>query len=134
MVALENLFSEVHAKVFAKLEFFNPTGSIKDRIVWHIIQDAEQTGQLEPGGTIIENTSGNTGAAIAMLAAIKGYRAVLTMPDKVSKEKQAALTALGAEIVVCPTEAVPGTSDHYVQRGRDTQVLHGQPIRQSQEC
>ena len=119
LVALENLFSEVQAKIFAKLEFFNPTGSIKDRIVWHIIQDAEQTGQLEPGSTIIENTSGNTGAAIAMLAAIKGYRAVLTMPDKVSKEKQAALTALGAEIVVCPTEAIPGTSDHYVQRARD---------------
>jgi cystathionine beta-synthase len=119
LVALENLFSGQQAKVFAKLEFFNPTSSIKDRIVHHIIEDAERTGQLEPGGTIVENTSGNTGAAIAMIAALKGYRAMLTMPDKVSKEKQAALTALGAEIVVCPTEAVPGTSDHYVQRARD---------------
>lgn len=88
LVALENLFSEVQAKIFAKLEFFNPTGSIKDRIVWHIIQDAEQTGQLEPGGTIIENTSGNTGAAIAMLAAIKGYRAVLTMPTRYPKRNK----------------------------------------------
>ncbi len=119
LVALENLFADQRAKVFAKLEFFNPTGSIKDRIVRHIVQDAERTGLLKPGGTIVENTSGNTGAAIAMIAAIKGYRAVLTMPDKVSKEKQAALTALGAEIVVCPTDAAPGTADHYVQRARD---------------
>ncbi|MBL6954902.1 MAG: cysteine synthase family protein [Alphaproteobacteria bacterium] len=119
LVALENLFADQRAKVFAKLEFFNPTGSIKDRIVRHIVEDAERTGLLKPGGTIVENTSGNTGAAIAMIAAIKGYRAVLTMPDKVSKEKQAALTALGAEIVVCPTDAAPGTADHYVQRARD---------------
>jgi cystathionine beta-synthase len=119
LVALENLFADRGVKVFAKLEFFNPTGSIKDRIVRHIVEDAERTGLLKPGGTIVENTSGNTGAAIAMIAAIKSYHAVLTMPDKVSKEKQAALTALGAEIVVCPTGAVPGTPDHYVQRARD---------------
>ena len=119
LVALDKLFADYPARVFAKLEFFNPTGSIKDRIVRHIVEDAERTGQLAPGGTIVENTSGNTGAAIAMIATIKGYRAILTMPDKVSKEKQAALTALGAEIVVCPTAAVPGTPDHYVQRARD---------------
>ena len=119
LVSLENLFSKYRAKVFAKLEFFNPTSSIKDRIVHHIVADAEATGRLRPGGTIVENTSGNTGAAIAMIAALKGYRAVLTMPDKVSAEKQAALTALGAEIVVCPTDAAPGSADHYVQRARD---------------
>ncbi len=119
LVALEMLFSGYHAKIYAKLEFFNPTASIKDRIVHHIVADAERTGQLKPGGTIVENTSGNTGAAIAMIAALKGYRAVLTMPDKVSAEKQAALTALGAEIVVCPTDAIPGSADHYVQRARD---------------
>jgi cystathionine beta-synthase/cysteine synthase A len=119
LVSLEKLFSGYRAKVFAKLEFFNPTSSIKDRIVHHIVTDAERTGQLQPGGTIVENTSGNTGAAIAMIAALKGYRAVLTMPDKVSAEKQAALTALGAEIIVCPTEAVPGSADHYVQRAHD---------------
>ncbi|HJM93906.1 MAG: cysteine synthase family protein [Alphaproteobacteria bacterium] len=119
LVSLENLFSKYRAKVFAKLEFFNPTSSIKDRIVHHIVADAEATGRLKPGGTIVENTSGNTGAAIAMIAALKGYRAVLTMPDKVSAEKQAALTALGAEIVVCPTDAAPGSADHYVQRARD---------------
>jgi len=119
LVSLENLFSKYRAKVFAKLEFFNPTSSIKDRIVHHIVADAEATGRLKPGGTIVENTSGNTGAAIAMIAALKGYRAVLTMPDKISAEKQAALTALGAEIVVCPTDAAPGSADHYVQRARD---------------
>jgi len=119
LVRLEKLFADTSVKVFAKLEFFNPTSSIKDRIVRHIVEDAERTGLLNPGGTIVENTSGNTGAAIAMVAAIKGYRAILTMPDKVSKEKQAALTALGAEIVVCPTDAVPGTPEHYVQRARD---------------
>jgi cystathionine beta-synthase/cysteine synthase A len=119
LVPLRKLFADYPVRVFAKLEFFNPTGSIKDRIVRHIVEDAERTGELAPGGTIVENTSGNTGAAIAAIAAIKGYRAILTMPDKVSKEKQAALTALGAEIVVCPTDATPETSDHYVQRARD---------------
>lgn len=119
LVNLKKLFTHQNINVFAKLEFFNPTGSIKDRIVRHIVQDAEQNGLLRPGGTIVENTSGNTGAAIAMVAAIKGYQSVLTMPDKVSKEKQAALTALGAKIVVCPTNAAPGDPEHYVQRARD---------------
>ena len=119
LVRLRKLFPEDGVEVFAKLEFFNPSASVKDRIVDYIIRDAEATGQLVPGGTIVENTSGNTGAAIAMIAAIKGYRAVLTMPDKVSAEKQSALKAFGAEIVVCPTDAVPGTPDHYVQKARD---------------
>jgi cystathionine beta-synthase len=118
LVALDNLFKKPGLRVFAKLEFYNPTGSVKDRIVWHIVQDAEARGLLRPGGTIIENTSGNTGAAIAMVAAIRGYRAVLTMPDKVSKEKQDALRALGAKVIVCPTSALPGSPDHYVQKAR----------------
>jgi cystathionine beta-synthase len=105
-------------RLFAKLEFLNPGGSIKDRMVRFIVEDAERTGQLRPGATIVENTSGNTGAAIAMLAAARGYRAILTMPDKVSKEKQDALVALGAEIVVCPTAAAPGSPEHYVERAR----------------
>jgi cystathionine beta-synthase len=118
LVALDNLFKKPGPRVFAKLEFYNPTGSIKDRIVWHIVRDAEARGLLLPGGTIIENTSGNTGAAIAMVAAIRGYRAVLTMPDKVSREKQDALRALGAKLVVCPTSAPPGSPEHYVQKAR----------------
>ncbi|WP_116248517.1 PLP-dependent cysteine synthase family protein [Nocardiopsis sp. FIRDI 009] len=105
-------------RLFAKVEFMNPGGSIKDRIVTYIIDDAEDQGLLKPGSTIVENTSGNTGAAIAMTAAIRGYHAILTMPDKVSKEKQDALRAMGAEVVVCPTSALPDSADHYVTRAR----------------
>ena len=102
------------ATILVKLEFLNPGGSIKDRIVLHIIDDAEKNGTLKPGGTIIESTSGNTGAAIAMIAALKGYHAILTMPDKVSKEKQTILKAYGAEIIVCPTSAPTHSPDHYL--------------------
>ena len=119
LVRLDKLFPQSDVNVYAKLEFFNPSGSIKDRIVRHIVAEAERSGELRPGGTIVENTSGNTGAAIGMIAALKGYRAVLTMPDKVSKEKQDALKAYGAELVVCPTAAAPGTDDHYVQKARN---------------
>jgi cystathionine beta-synthase len=118
LVALDKLFAGSKARVLAKLEFFNPTGSIKDRIVRHIIADAEASGRLRPGGTIVENTSGNTGAAIAMVAASRGYRALLTMPDKVSKEKQDALRALGASLIVCPTAAPPDSPEHYVRKAR----------------
>lgn len=103
-----------HITLLLKLEFFNPGASIKDRMVKHIIDEAEQKGLLKPGGTIIENTSGNTGAAAAMIAATRGYKVILTMPDKVSKEKQNALKAFGAEIVICPTSAPPASPDHYV--------------------
>lgn len=102
------------ATILVKVEYFNPGSSIKDRIVLHIINDAEKRGLLKPGGTIIENTSGNTGAAVAMIAAIRGYKAILTMPDKVSKEKQNALRAFGADIIVCPTSAAPDSPEHYV--------------------
>jgi len=102
------------ATILVKVEFTNPAGSIKDRMVLHIVNDAEKKRLLKPGGTIIENTSGNTGAAVAMIAAIRGYRAILTMPDKVSKEKQNALKAFGAELVICPTSEPPDSPDHYV--------------------
>jgi cystathionine beta-synthase len=118
LVPLDKLFARPGIRVFAKLEFFNPSGSIKDRIVRHIIADAEARGLLRPGSTIVENTSGNTGAAIAMIAAIRGYRAVLTMPDKVSQEKQDALRALGATVVLCPTGASPDSPEHYVRKAR----------------
>lgn len=104
------------ATILAKAEFMNPAGSIKDRMVLYIINDAEQKGLLKPGGTIIENTSGNTGAAAAMIAATRGYKAILTMPDKVSQEKQNALKAFGAELVICPTSAAPDSPDHYVNK------------------
>jgi cystathionine beta-synthase len=114
LVKLQNISPNPHVTLLAKCEFMNPSGSIKDRIVAYIIEDAEKQGLLKPGGTIVENTSGNTGAAVAMIAAIKGYKAVLTMPDKVSREKQNALRAYGAEIVVTPTSATPDSPDHYV--------------------
>lgn len=107
-----------HVRIFAKLEFLNPGGSIKDRVVSYILDDAERRGVLRGGSTIVENTSGNTGAAIAMLAAMRGYNAILTMPDKVSKEKQDALRAMGAEVVVCPTSALPESPEHYVATAR----------------
>ncbi|HEY2566596.1 MAG TPA: cysteine synthase family protein [Candidatus Aquirickettsiella sp.] len=114
LIKLQKIVPNKHVSILVKCEFANPSGSIKDRIVDYIITDAEQNGYLKPGGTIVENTSGNTGAAIAMLAAVKGYRAILTMPDKVSLEKQNALRAYGAEIVVTPTAAAPDSPEHYI--------------------
>jgi cystathionine beta-synthase/cysteine synthase A len=105
------------ARVFAKLEYYNPTGSIKDRIARHIISKAEQSGQLKPGGTIVEGTSGNTGAALAAIASARGYRAILAMPSKVSTEKRDAARAYGAEVIVCPS-APPDSPDHYMQKAR----------------
>lgn len=115
---LQHLCPNPLVTILVKLEFFNPSGSIKDRIVHHIIEEAERTGQLKPGGTIIESTSGNTGAAIAMIAAIRGYRAILVMPDKVSQEKQNALKAYGAEIIIAPTSAAPDSPEHYVNKSK----------------
>lgn len=114
LVKLEKISPHHYVTILVKCEFLNPSGSIKDRIVAYIIRDAEQRGLLKPGGTIVENTSGNTGAAIAMLAARKGYKAILTMPDKVSQEKQNALKAFGAEIIVTPTMVSPDSPEHYV--------------------
>jgi cystathionine beta-synthase len=118
LVRLQHVNPNPLAVILVKLEFLNPGSSIKDRIVLHIIDDAEKQGLLKPGGTIIENTSGNTGAAVAMIAAIRGYKAILTMPDKVSKEKQNALKAFGAEIIVTPTAASPDSPDHYVNTAK----------------
>jgi len=114
LVKLQKINPYFNIEIYVKLEFFNPSGSIKDRMVKHIIEDAEAKGLLKKGGNIVENTSGNTGAAVAMIAAIKGYKAILTMPDKVSIEKQNSLKALGAKIVVTPTSAPPDSPDHYV--------------------
>jgi len=118
LIELTRLGMPKGVSLFAKLEYMNPGLSIKDRMVKHILEKAEKSGDLRPGYTIIENTSGNTGAAIAMLSAVRGYKVILTMPDKVSKEKQDSLRALGAEVIVCPTAATPNTPDHYVERAR----------------
>ncbi len=118
LVRLQRMVKNPLVVVLVKLEFMNPSRSIKDRIVLHIIDDAERSGLLKPGGTIIENTSGNTGAAAAMIGAMRGYRVILTMPDKVSIEKQNALKAYGAEIIVTPTAATIDSPDHYVNRAK----------------
>ncbi|MFI4881016.1 MAG: pyridoxal-phosphate dependent enzyme, partial [Phycisphaerales bacterium JB064] len=114
LVRLNKVVPPGAATVYAKCEFMNPAGSIKDRMAWHIIRRAEEEGLLKPGGTIVENTSGNTGMGAAMVAAARGYRAVFTMPDKMSREKIDGLRAFGAEVIITPTD-VPGDSpDHYV--------------------
>ncbi len=103
LVKLNKLVGPNDATVLVKCEFMNPGGSIKDRMAVHIIEKAEREGRLKPGGTIVENTSGNTGFGVAMVAAVKGYRCIFTMPDKMSQEKINALKAMGAEVVVTPT-------------------------------
>jgi cystathionine beta-synthase/cysteine synthase A len=119
LVTLGRFVPPGRATIQAKLEFLSPTGSIKDRIAKHIIFKAEREGRLKPGGTIIESTSGNTGAAVAMIAAARGYRAILVMPAKASLEKQIAARAMGAEVIVAPPDAKPGDPLHYVQRSLD---------------
>jgi cystathionine beta-synthase len=97
----------------AKIEYLNPAGSIKERIAVHMINRAEEMGLLRPGGTIIEPTSGNTGAGLAMVGAVRGYHVICTVPDKVSKEKIDLLTAYGAEVIVTPTDRLPEDEDSY---------------------
>lgn len=114
LVRLRKVVPEGAATVLAKCEYLNPAGSIKDRMALYIIEEAERRGDLKPGGVIVENTSGNTGLGLAMVAAVKGYRCVFTMPDKMSSEKVNMLKAFGAEVLITPTD-VPGDSpEHYV--------------------
>ena len=114
LVKLNKVVEPGSATVYAKCEYMNPAGSIKDRMASYIIAKAEEEGLLKPGGTIVENTSGNTGMGAAMTAAVKGYKAVFTMPDKMSQEKIDGLRAFGAQVIITPTD-VPGDSpDHYV--------------------
>ena len=102
LVKLNRLAADTGATVLAKLEFYNPAGSVKDRIGVPIVDAAEKAGALRPGGTIVEGTSGNTGIALAMVGAARGYRVILTMPETMSKERRVLLRAFGAEIVLTP--------------------------------
>jgi cystathionine beta-synthase len=104
LVRLNRIAQGVRSTMLAKLEYLNPGGSVKDRIGIAMLEAAEKAGRIKPGGTIIEGTSGNTGMGLALAAAIKGYRCIFTMPDKMSQEKIDALRALGAEVIVTPTE------------------------------
>ena len=107
LVRLRNVTAGISATVLAKVEYFNPGGSVKDRIALRMVEEAEKAGLLQPGGTIVEPTSGNTGVGLALVAQLKGYRCVFVCPDKVSEDKQNVLRAYGAEVVVCPTAVAP---------------------------
>jgi cystathionine beta-synthase len=104
--------------VYGKADFFNPGGSVKDRIGLPIIEQAEREGRLKPGGTIVEGTSGNTGIGLAIAAALKGYRCIFTMPDKMSQEKVRLLKAFGAEVIITPTAVPPDHPDNYVMTAK----------------
>jgi cystathionine beta-synthase len=103
----------IRARLLAKLEYLNPGGSVKDRPAVKMIEVAEKEGLLKPGGTVVEPTSGNTGAGLALAAAVKSYRCICVMPDKVSQEKRDLLAALGAEIVITPTALTPDDPESY---------------------
>src|SRR3989338_8115648 len=115
IVRLNKVIQSPKANLFAKCEFMNPGGSIKDRIGLYIINQAEQKGLLKPGGTIVEATSGNTGMGLAMAAALRGYQCIFVMADKQSQEKQNALKAMGAQVVVCPTDVPAEDSRSYYE-------------------
>ena len=113
LVRLGSVTEGLSALVLAKVEYFNPGGSVKDRIALRMIEAAEASGELKPGGTIVEPTSGNTGVGLAIVAQQKGYRCLFTCPDKVSYDKISVLRAYGAEVVVCPTAVAPEHPDSY---------------------
>ena len=118
LVRLRRVVSETPAQVLAKVEFFNPGGSVKDRIGLFMVQAAERDGTLKPGGTIIEGTSGNTGAGLALVAIGRGYKCIFTTTDKQSQEKIDVLRALGAEVIVCPTHVAPDDPRSYYSVAR----------------
>ena len=118
LVRLNRVTRGIRTPVYGKAEFMNPGGSVKDRIGLAMIEAAEEAGLLKPGGTIVEGTSGNTGLALAMAAATRGYRCIFTMPDKMSREKVKLLRAFGAEVVITPTAVGPDHPEHYVNRAR----------------
>jgi len=118
LIRLRRVVGGARTPVYAKAEFFNPGGSVKDRIGLAMIEAAEREGRLRPGGIVVEGTSGNTGIGLAIAAAIKGYRCIFTMPDKMSQEKVRLLKAFGAEVVVTPTAVPPDHPDNYVMTAR----------------
>lgn len=118
LIRLNHIGSEFGSEIFVKFEAVNPGGSIKDRVGRYIIEAAERKGLLKPGGTIIEATAGNTGAGLALAAAVKGYRLIVVMPDKMSAEKIALLKAFGAEVVITPTAVAPDSPENYIQKAK----------------
>ncbi len=117
IIRLNKISKDVSSTILVKMESLNPGGSVKDRVGISMLEDAEKKGLLTPGATIIEPTSGNTGMGLAMCAAVKGYKMIFTMPDKMSEEKRSLLRAFGAEIVITPT-AVRGQRSNSQSRGQ----------------
>lgn len=118
MVRLNKIFKGIPGTVLAKIEYFNPGNSTKDRMALKMIEDAEKSGLLKPGGTIIEGTSGNTGMGLALTAVVKGYKCIFIMADKQSQEKINILRAVGAEVIVCPTNVEPEDPRSYYSVAR----------------
>ncbi len=125
LVRLNRIAGEHKSLLLAKLESFNPGGSVKDRIGFNIIDGAETAGTLKPGGTIVESTSGNTGLGLALVAAVRGYKLICTVPDKQSREKIDMLKAFGAKVVVCPTNVPPESPDSYYEVAK--RIAHETP-------
>ena len=113
LVKLNRTVGDARALVLAKIEYLNPGGSVKDRIAVRMIDAAEASGELKPGGTIVEPTSGNTGVGLALVAQQRGYHCIFVCPDKVSEDKRNVLKSYGAEVVVCPTAVAPDHPDSY---------------------
>jgi cystathionine beta-synthase len=125
LIRLSRLPHGIRTPIYGKAEYANPGGSVKDRIGLAIIEGAEKSGELKPGGVIVEGTSGNTGVGLVIAAAIKGYRCIFTMPDKMSQEKVRLLKAYGAEVVITPTAVPPDHPEHYVMKAK--QIAHDTP-------
>ena len=115
IVKLNKIGANLNCELYAKCEFLNPGGSVKDRIGYNMVIEAEKEGRIKPGDTLIEPTSGNTGIGLALAAAVKGYRMIITMPEKMSQEKEVVLKALGAEIVRTPTEAAWDDPESHIE-------------------
>src|SRR6201990_364935 len=126
LVRLSRIGQGCAPQLVAKVEYFNPGGSIKDRVAMRMVEEAERDGPLRPGGTIIEPTSGNTGTGLAIAARLKGYRVIAVMPDKMSREKIDLLRAYGADVVLAPTDVAPDSPQSYYRvADRLTQEIPG---------
>jgi len=118
LIRLRKVTGGCRGLILAKAEYLNPGGSVKDRIGVRIVEEAERSGHLKPGGTIVEATSGNTGMGLALVAAVKGYKSVFTLPDKMSMEKIRLLRAFGAEVIVTPTAVPHDSPESYTEVAR----------------
>ncbi len=121
IVRLHKIAGDLACELYGKCEFLNPGGSVKDRIALRMLEQAEKSGKIKPGDTLIEATSGNTGIAIAFVAAVKGYKAIITMPEKMSHEKQVVIEALGATIFRTPTEAAWDDPESHISLAKKLQ-------------